>query len=189
MSAVDDDHVDERTQRFELFKHISSIERELDVTFFVMVLCPDMYIYHKKDSIEFRKALGGQSVAAVAPGTREMPKLAKPESITTNFYTKYHYRWWLRLTKRLNQLSATYGWHWFVVAIQNTTMLFSAQTANFPIDETRRHALLESIRIVWEESQLADVEYAKDMFVRHALDVARYAANDTFVERRGIRLI
>ena len=175
--------------RFQLFKYINSIEQELDVTFFVVVLCPDMYIYHKKDSIEFRKALGGQTVATTAPGIRDMPKLERPEKITTHFYTKYHYRWWQRLSKRLNELSQKYNWHWFVVAIQNTTMLLSAQTANYPINETDRQVLIESIRVIWVESQLADVEYAKDAFTRQALDVARYAANDAFVERRGIRLI
>lgn len=186
MSCADEEqnHV-----RFELFKHINSIEQELDVTFFVLVLCPDMYIYHKKESIEFRTALSGQATAAVAPGTREMPKLARPEKIVTRFNTKYHYRWWRRLTKHLDELSDKHNWHWFVVVMQNTNVLLSAQTGNFPINETNRHILLEAIRVIWEESQLADVEYAKDTFVRQALDVARYAANDAFVARRGIRLI
>lgn len=175
---------DHREVRASIFTQLSATE-ELGVSFFVMLLEPDLYVYHKKDSIEFNMALCGQAIAAVSPACSEMETMPPPGKIVTHKTSNLHFPWWKALRTRMQKTS----WHWFVVAMEGARVLFVAETENFPMLPSDRCHLLKSVSEVWEESQLADLESAKDAFLGSILDTSRYAAVENFQERRGVRLI
>lgn len=182
MSASD------REIRAGIFEQLAKTEEDRGVTFFVVLLDPDVYVYHKKDSDEFSMALCTQTVAAISLACGALDVLPKPGKMVVEKATTY-YPWWKVLCANMQRASTERGWHWFIVAMEGLRTLFVAETPGFPMLPTDRCELLKTVNVLWDESQLADVEYAKDAFLSSIVDTSRYAASECFRERRGVRLI
>lgn len=175
--------------RCEFFTSLNEIQSKIGVTFFVIILTPDMYVYHKKDSIEFSAALKGQSVAAVSSSVQKSKKSAVPGKLKMRKMFQYHHTWWTPVKKVMDGHSTTKNWFWFLVAFDGSRMLFTAESENFPLTEDSRNKLLDAVDVVWGESSRADLDYAKDTYIRRVFEMARHAAGTEFFERKGIRRI
>lgn len=176
-------------ERCEFFSALNGIESTVGVTFFVIVLTPDMFVYHKKDSIEFSMALKGQSVAAVTSCVQKLKKSAVPGKLLLRRMFKYHHTWWTPIKKLMDDHSEKNKWFWFLVAFDGSRMLFTAESENFPLSEDSRNKLLDAVDVVWGESSRADLDYARDTYIRRIFSTARHAAGSEFFERKGIRRI
>ncbi len=177
------------SERFKLFDKLTEIERNEGKTFFVIVLTPDMYVYHKKDSIEASLALKGRSVAAVCSSVQKLDSDVKPGKLIVRKHLQYHHMWWKPLKKIMDTCSAEYNWFWLFIAFDGTRMLFTAESHNFPLTPENRQTLIDDVDTVWTESSRADIEHARDTYIRRILDITRYAVNNEFFERKGIRRI
>lgn len=175
--------------RHLLFTTLNRIEREHNITFFVLACTPDLYIYHKKDSIEFNMALKGQSVAAVTAGIQKLDKKTLPGRLLVRKVLQYHYHWWKGVKSQMDRLSKEQRYFWFLIAFDGSRIMFTAESERMPLTEDSRIKLIDAVDVIWKESSRADIEYAKDTFVRRTIDTARHAAEVEFLDRKGIRRI
>lgn len=175
--------------RRAVFQHMNDMETQLGVSFFAIVLCPDVYIYHKRDSTEFSMALANQSVTSMMAGISQFEFEAPSGKLIVNKCYTFSYMWFSPLRRRLQQVSKTKNWRWFVVVFEDTKMLLSAESFDFPLEKECRARLLDDVCTLWNESRMADVAYAKDSYKNTVAEVGRVAALKHFSERVGIRKI
>lgn len=177
--------------RHEVFTMFADIEQQLKLTFFAIVLCPGTYIYHKLDSVEFSMALMGQANAAIEMSDYEADDADNdgPGPLQHSHSGVLRYKWWTPVRKKMQKLSDTRGWRWFVVVMENTKRVMVTESANFPLSSAMREHLLEVVDVLWQESQLADISSADDNFQRSCAEVAFAAADQLFPECVGIERI
>lgn len=176
-------------QRAAIFQHMSELEVQLNVSMFAMVLCPDLYCYHKKDSVEFSVALTGQGSLTLVPGCQTFDFDQPAGKIIVTKTVDYHYPWWKALRSSISKTTKRLNWRWFVIVFENTRLLFTAETADFPLKDEQRSKMMNIATVLWEESQLADIEYARDTYRSNIAEVAHIASDEEFIVRYGIRRI
>lgn len=176
--------------RREVFDLLSAIEEQLKLTFFVVVLCPGIYFYHKMDSVEFSMALMGQTNAAIEISAHNaVGELAPPGKLRHSHSGILKYKWWTSVRKLMQRLSDERGWYWFVVGMENAKRLFVSESECFPLSPEMRTHLLEVVDVLWQESQMADVAHARDTFQRNYMEIARIAADQFISEYIGVEQI
>lgn len=175
--------------RYQVFRHMNELETQLGVSFFALVMCPAVYKYHKKDSVEFSTALGARATKEIVSCIHRYDGRVAAGKLVVKKRLVFHYAWWKNLGHHMRELSKTRNWKWFLVVMEEGRVLFTAESETFPFDEPQRINMMETIDILWKESRLADTEYAIDKFEQNVVECTRIAADENFVARVGVRMI
>jgi hypothetical protein len=167
-------------QRFDIFALFDDVQNEKDVEFFVVAIDANVYLYHKKDSIECRQALISKTVAALT--TTDFPRCSGRLIISD--HKNELPTWWPSISAALVDTT-----HWFVMAIQRNKLLFSAISEHFPSTPERQQELKNVVMDIWEETQLADIAYASGVFLSKCIDATCAAATDIYEKTSKTRLV
>lgn len=167
-------------QRFDIFAMFDKTQEKYDVEFFVVAINTNVYLYHKKDSIEHRQALISKTIVALT--TADFSRASG--QLVVSDHKNALPEWWTPIAELLVDTT-----HWFIMAIQRNVLLFSVVSEHFPSTPERQQELKNVVMEIWDETQMADIGYARGMFVSKCIDATTAAAVSLHEKAAKTRLV